>query len=175
MDLRREAKPSRRWFGMLSLLLFLAVLFLCTAGFLRIRATEERLTFPAVAQLDARAVDCPLPFWKKWQSPNPPGMFTYAIAERIDFANDRTSGRLLLKNPMENSFPLRLELRRNDTGELLLSTDYLLPNQKIQEVILDAPLPAGEYAVTAHILVENFITYEPLGELTAPITVAVAE
>ena len=88
------------------------------------------------------------------------GMFHVAINAEPVFQDGSAEGNLEIENVPNNHYLMRVEITRDDTGELIYSTKYIEPNSHIQRVALDTVLEKGDYPCTV-----VFYAYEP-GSLT---------
>ena len=84
------------------------------------------------------------------------GMFHIAINSRPVFQDGESAGNLEIENVPNNHYLMRVEIRLEDTGELVYSTKYIEPNMHIQTAVLDVPLEKGVYFANA-----VFYAYDP--------------
>ncbi|MEG2686907.1 MAG: hypothetical protein RR954_07295 [Christensenellaceae bacterium] len=75
--------------------------------------------------------------------------FLFNINARPTFENGTAEGDLLIQNPIENAYGMKVTITLDDTGETVYQTDGILPGQYILMDKLDKPLLKGEYAATA--------------------------
>lgn len=103
------------------------------------------------------------------------GMVAFSINATPYLQNGKASANLLIENPPENGNRFTVTITRDDTGEELYRSGYIVPEQYIDEAPLDQELPKGEYPCTAY-----FDTYRLnediyIGRAAAKITLYVLE
>lgn len=77
------------------------------------------------------------------------GMINISMNTAPVFADGQAKGNLMIVNELVNTYPQRVELYRNDTEELLYTSDAIAVGSKIAEAALDVDLEAGVYECTA--------------------------
>lgn len=55
------------------------------------------------------------------------------------------SSNAILGNNSKNTLPLYVKVSLEDTGELLFTSDVLNPGDRVKSIVLDTPLPKGNY------------------------------
>lgn len=100
-------------------------------------------------------------------------IIAFAINSRPVFENGTAEGNLLFENPTSNGKLTRLELYRDDTGELLYSTGLLEPGSYVPAAKLELELPAGEYACTAYIYAYRLADESYVGKVSAGLELTV--
>lgn len=98
------------------------------------------------------------------------GMFHISINPDPVFRSGDAEGNLEVENVPNNRYLMRVEITRNDTGELVYSTKYIEPDHHIQRAALDTPLAAGEYPATATFYAYDAETLEEIGSVGTVIT-----
>lgn len=76
------------------------------------------------------------------------GMFRISIASDI-LMTEGGAAEIRIQNNPDNRYVMQVDLYRDDTSELIYSTDLIDPGYYIQTTPLDVELEAGEYACTA--------------------------
>lgn len=101
------------------------------------------------------------------------GMFNISIASVVEFDNGQSEGEVKIENSPANHYLMQVEITRNDTGEVIYTSDILEPNYHVQTAKLDTVLPAGTYECTAmfHALDPN--TEQEVGVAGAEMAVVV--
>lgn len=77
------------------------------------------------------------------------GMINISMNTAPVFADGQAKGNLMIVNELVNTYPQRVELYRNDTEELIYTSDAIPVGSKIAEAALDVDLEAGVYQCTA--------------------------
>ncbi|WP_165252909.1 hypothetical protein [Adlercreutzia sp. ZJ304] len=101
------------------------------------------------------------------------GMFNISIASVIEFENGTAPGEVRIENVPNNRYLMRVEVVRDDTGEVIYTTDYVEPNHHIQTDTLDVALPAGTYDCTANFFAYDMETEDEVGQAAAKVVVKV--
>lgn len=99
------------------------------------------------------------------------GMIAFSINTQVVVEGPDAKAPILFENPANNAKLLKLELTRDDTGELLYATGLLAPGSYVPEDELDAGLEPGTYACTALIKSYREDTKKFIGQVAAEVTV----
>lgn len=101
------------------------------------------------------------------------GMMQISIASMVEFADGTSEGELRIENAPSNKYAMQVDIKRNDTGEVIYTSDVLDPNYHIQFAPLDVDLPAGTYdcIATFHALEQG--SHEEKGQAAAKVTIVV--
>ena len=101
------------------------------------------------------------------------GMMQISIASLVEFADGTSEGELRIENAPGNKYAMQVDIKRNDTGEIIYTSDVLDPNYHIQFAPLDVDLPAGTYdcIATFHALEQG--SHEEAGQAAAKVTIVV--
>lgn len=101
------------------------------------------------------------------------------VAFAINSSPIRKSGEskvnLMFENPESNGKMTRVELTRDDTGDLLYKSGLLQPGSYIPEVELDGQLEPGVYACTATIYAYKLDSEEFIGKVAAGVSLSIEE
>ena len=89
------------------------------------------------------------------------------------FENGTAKGNLMIVNEGINRYPQVVEIRRNDTGELLYASNAIPVGSKIEKARLMGDLPAGSYECTAMFISVDPVSGKSLGSAGALITITV--
>lgn len=87
------------------------------------------------------------------------GMFNISIASAIVFDSPQAEGQARIENVETNRYHMQVDIRLDDTGELVYASKLIQPGYSIENIRLSKQLPPGEYAATA---VFSAITKEEL-------------
>ena len=101
------------------------------------------------------------------------GMLNISIASVVEFADGTAPGELAIENVANNHYLVKVEITRDDTGEVIFNTGFIEPNHHIQHAKLNVDLDAGTYACTAVFSGYDPQTEELVGQAGANITVVV--
>lgn len=101
------------------------------------------------------------------------GMFNISIASVLELENGESEGEIKIENSPANHYLMQVDITRNDTGELIYSSDILEPNYHVQTAKLDTVLPAGTYNCTALFHALDPDTEQEVGVAAAEIQVIV--
>ena len=101
------------------------------------------------------------------------GMFHIAINSDPVFEDGASEGNLEIENVPANLYLMRVEITRQDTGELIYSTKYIEPNNHIQNARLDVDLEAGDYPANVVFYAYSIQTQEEIGSAGCEITIHV--
>lgn len=101
------------------------------------------------------------------------GMFDISIASRVDFADGASEGELRIENVPGNPYLMKVEISRDDTGEVVYTSGLVEPNHHIQKARLDVDLDAGDYPCTAVFYAYDLEDEQLVGQAAAKLTIAV--
>ncbi len=101
------------------------------------------------------------------------GMFNISIASVIEFPDGTSLGEVRIENVPGNIYTMKVEITRDDTGEVIYSTDFIDPNHHIQSDTLDVDLEAGDYDCTAMFYAYDIDTEELIGQAAAKVNIRV--
>lgn len=101
------------------------------------------------------------------------GMLTFSINSTPVFEDGTANGNLMIENSEINNNRFTVAIVRDDTGETIYQSGALDPGQYIDDVPLDADLPAGEYACTATFSTYRLSDNSPIGQAAAGLTITV--
>lgn len=82
------------------------------------------------------------------------GMVDIGIAASPIFEHGGKKGRIAIENIEANRYSFQIDLRLNDTREIIYRSGLIDPGFHIEYIELNKTLPAGTYPATAH-----FVTY----------------
>lgn len=102
-------------------------------------------------------------------------MIAMSINATPVFRDGFSKGNILFENPSRNGKLTRLELYRDDTGEMIYETGLLKPGSYVAEDTLDVELAKGSYQCTAHVLAYRMEDQSYIGEIAVGITLIVEE
>lgn len=96
--------------------------------------------------------------------------FNMVIGSKAEINASTMSGPLLIQNPPQNAYPINVEIRLDDGGELIYSSGAIQPGEEIKQVTLDKTLSKGSYKSTATFSLYNATTKEKQGQVSAGVT-----
>lgn len=103
------------------------------------------------------------------------GMIAFSINTQVVLEGPDAQAPVLFENPSNNAKLLKLELTRDDTGELLYATGFLAPGTYVPKDGLDVRLEPGTYACTALVKSYREDTKQFIGQAAAEVAVTVME
>lgn len=103
------------------------------------------------------------------------GMVAFSINATPYLENGKGKANLLIENPPGNGNRFTVTITRDDTGEEIYRSGYLVPEQYIDNALLDQELPKGEYACTAYFDTYRLDEDTYIGRAAAKITLYVLE
>ena len=77
------------------------------------------------------------------------GMINISMNTAPVFADGTAEGNIMVVNETVNNYPQKVEIIRNDTEEVIYSSDAIPVGSKIENAALDVELDAGKYECTA--------------------------
>lgn len=101
------------------------------------------------------------------------GMFNISIASTVEFADGTAEGELRIENAPANHYLMKVEIARDDTGEVVYESGVIEPNHHIQKARLSADLDAGTYPCTATFFAFDPETEQPVGQAAAKLAINV--
>lgn len=103
------------------------------------------------------------------------GMIAFGLNTQIYLDGPDAEAPILFENPANNAKLLKLEITRDDTGEVVYETGYLAPGSYVDRDRLDVQLDAGSYTCTALIRSYQQDTKKPLGQAAAEVIISVQD
>lgn len=100
-------------------------------------------------------------------------VFSFDINATPTFENGSSKGNVRIANPPYNVYDIKVTIRLDDSGDLVLQTDKLKPNQYIETAKLSKKLSKGEYDATATLEALDMETGEYLGEVQAMVKIKI--
>ncbi|WP_343207846.1 hypothetical protein [Anaerolentibacter hominis] len=100
-------------------------------------------------------------------------MIAFTINANPVYEDGKAKGNILFENPQSNDKYTKLEVFRDDTGDLIYETGLLEPGSYVPEAELEKPLKKGEYACTAYIHGYRISDNGYLGKVSAGIKITV--
>ena len=96
--------------------------------------------------------------------------FNMVISSKADISASNMTGSLLIQNPPQNAYPINVEIRLDDSGDLIYTSGAIQPGEEIKQVTLDKNLEPGSYKSTATFSLYNAETKEKKGQVSAGVT-----
>ena len=78
------------------------------------------------------------------------GMINISMNTAPYFEDGTADGNLMIVNESINSYPQKVQIVRNDTGDQIYESNAIPVGSKIERAKLDTALPAGTYECTAY-------------------------
>ena len=101
------------------------------------------------------------------------GMFNISIASSVEFANGTSEGEFRIENVPGNRYHMSVQVVDDATGQTLMETGMIKPNQFIWEHALDVDLDPGTYPCTAIFTAYDQESLAPVGQAAAQISIIV--
>lgn len=101
------------------------------------------------------------------------GMFNISISSAVEFENGESEGDLRIENTPGNRYLMKVEIARDDTGDVVYASGMIEPNHHIQRARLDVDLDAGTYPCTAVFYAHDAESEELIGQAAAKLTITV--
>lgn len=101
------------------------------------------------------------------------GMFNISIASVVEFPDGTSPGEVRIENVPGNMYMMKVVITRDDTNEVIYTTDFIEPNHHVQTDTLDVDLPEGSYDCTAMFYAHDMETEELIGQAAAKINIRV--
>lgn len=101
------------------------------------------------------------------------GMFNISIASAVEFEDGTSEGDIRIENSPSNRYLMKVEITRDDTGEVVFSTGMIEPNHHIQRAKLSVDLDAGTYPCTAVFYAHDAESEKLIGQAAAQMTISV--
>lgn len=97
----------------------------------------------------------------------------FSINARPEYESGDSKGNILFENPKNNKKLTRVEITRDDTGELIYKSGLLEPGSYIPEAKLLTELGAGSYPCTALIYAYALKDESYIGKVAAGLVITV--
>ncbi|GCF94734.1 hypothetical protein NRIC_26250 [Enterococcus florum] len=99
--------------------------------------------------------------------------FTMMIASDATISSETQKGYLPIKNPKSNAYPVNVEIKEDQTGEIIYTSGAIHPGEEIDQVQLDQSLSKGTHQATATFSLYDAQTKKKQGEVSAGVTISV--
>ena len=99
----------------------------------------------------------------------------FSLNSNPEFPDGKSKGLIQFENPEGNQKLTRLEIYRNDTGDLIYQTGILKPGSYVEKDFLDVELPPGEYDCTAQIYAYKTGQKDYIGKISIGATIRVKQ
>lgn len=99
--------------------------------------------------------------------------FNMMIASDATISGDTQKGQLPIKNPESNAYPVNVEIKDDQSGEMIYTSGAILPGEEIDQIQLDKPLSKGTHQTTATFSLYDAQTKKKQGEVSAGVTILV--
>ncbi|MHC5227902.1 hypothetical protein ACYSNW_06430 [Enterococcus sp. LJL99] len=99
--------------------------------------------------------------------------FNMMISSSATIDAKTQQGKLQIKNPTSNAYPINVEIREDGSNKLIYTSGAIHPGEEVSQVQLEKPLSSGTHKATA-----TFSLYDPQskkkqGEVSAGVTLNV--
>lgn len=101
------------------------------------------------------------------------GMFQVSIASMISFADGTSEGEWKIENSQANHYSMQVEVKLDDTDEVVYTSPVLDPNYHIQFAPLSVDLDEGVYNATAIFYALDMETGAQVGQTSAQVILQV--
>lgn len=101
------------------------------------------------------------------------GMFNISISSLVKFEDGQSEGELRIENVPNNPYLMKVEITRDDTGDVVYTSGMIEPNHHIQSAKLAVDLDAGDYPCTATFYAHDPETEELIGQAAAKLTISI--
>ncbi|MBO1306483.1 hypothetical protein JZO70_09940 [Enterococcus sp. 669A] len=99
--------------------------------------------------------------------------FNMMIASEATISGSTQQGQLPIKNPESNVYPINVEIKDDESGEIIYTSGAILPGEEIDQIQLDQPLEKGTHKTTALFSLYDPQTKKKQGEVSAGVTISV--
>ncbi len=99
--------------------------------------------------------------------------FNMMISPTATVNGKTQKGKLSIKNPKTNSYPINVELKDDKTGELLYTSGAINPGEEVTDIELEKPLSKGTFMTTALFSLYDPATKAKKGEVSAGVDLTV--
>lgn len=99
--------------------------------------------------------------------------FNLMISPEAKIDEQTLQGKLMIKNSIQNNFPINVEIREKHTNKLVYTSGAIQPGYEIKDVTLEQTLTKGEYPSVALFSLYDPETNEKKGQVAAGITLTV--
>ncbi|MCC8022365.1 MAG: hypothetical protein LIO46_01065, partial [Clostridiales bacterium] len=99
--------------------------------------------------------------------------FRLRIESRPVFPDGGSEGSILIENPDYNSYPIRVQIWMNDTGEIIYDSGGSMPGHSVGNTKLAPVLSKGEYACTADVFQYDPDTLQAVGKTQAALVITI--
>lgn len=100
-------------------------------------------------------------------------MLEISIASTPQFNDGKSKGMLGIENSASNRYNIIVEIKRDDTGEVIYKSEGIKPGQMIKEDKLDVELKKGVYKCTATFTAYDTDSNDRTGSAAAKIQIQV--
>ncbi|MFK4894272.1 MULTISPECIES: hypothetical protein [Lactococcus] len=99
--------------------------------------------------------------------------FTLTIYPEATFEENKEKGSLYIRNPLENSYPIAVQIIEDKSGDIIYESGAIQPGYEVTEGELIKKLPKGKYKCTANVSIFDAKTQKYKGQTAAEIEVNV--
>jgi hypothetical protein len=93
--------------------------------------------------------------------------FNMMIGSTAEIDGQTQQGKLNIKNPKTNAYPINVVITDDATGEILYTSGAINPGEEVIDVQLEKPLAKGTYLATARFSLYDSKTKSKKGEVAA--------
>lgn len=176
VEASEEKKHKKRWLVWLLLVLLLAVaggvayyyfsnkqepVQVVSGDYLPDQKDAKKMSDAELKKAEQKAVDA--------------SKFNMVIKSEATFPTGDSQGDLYIQNPVQNKYPIDVEIRLDDTNELIYSSGAMEPGYEVNGATLDKALAKGDYKATATFNIFDPTTKEKKGQVQAALTIHVTQ
>lgn len=175
--LSREEEPNRKKIIALVIVLLLLLIGLATCVMQPFGGVDGgKPTAIIMPALDGNAEDISTreDLEKAMQQQADANYFSLQINPEASLSASTKQGTFEIVNPLENAYPISVELRLDD-GTLVYSSGGIMPGKQIRSITTEAALTPGTYSAYASVSIYNDVDHAKEGETQAKITLTVTE
>lgn len=99
--------------------------------------------------------------------------FNMVIKSEATFETGESKGNLYIQNPVQNGYPINVDIHLDDTNEKVYSSGAMQPGYEVSGAVLETKLTAGVYPATATFTIFDPKTNKKRGQVQAAITLTV--
>lgn len=99
--------------------------------------------------------------------------FNMMIVSEATISSQTQTGALSIKNPESNVYPINVEIREDQTSQLIYTSGAIYPGEEIIQITLETELAVGTYQTTADFSLYDPQTKKKQGEVSAGVTIVV--
>ncbi|GAB2021405.1 hypothetical protein RyT2_04790 [Pseudolactococcus yaeyamensis] len=100
--------------------------------------------------------------------------FNMVIGSKAEIDGQTKKGRLSIKNPQTNAYPVNVVITDDETGDVIYTSGKIEPGEEVIDVQLEKSLSKGTYQATARFSLYDPKTKSKKGEVAAGVSIIVS-